>query len=118
MILLFKTYYTERRDVAHLFIFEFTPTIRTLSCFGIVRRTRERNLNINPRLENVLLRISSQMTPEEIEKRSRVQQRGRFSTQAQDKEIVDNIKNETCGVEPLSKTDKDSNSQITIFDFI
>lgn len=92
--------------------------ISPVGCFGIVRRARERNLNINPRLENVLLRISSQMTPEEIEKRSRVQQRGRFSTQTSDREIVDNIKNETCEVEPLNKTDKDSNTQISIFDFI
>lgn len=46
---------------------------------SIVRRKQERNLRINERLEQVLLSISSQMTPEEIEKRSRVQKRGRFS---------------------------------------
>lgn len=54
--------------------------ISPVGCFGIIRRKRERNLKINPRLEEVLLEISSQMSPEEIEKRSRVQKRGRFST--------------------------------------
>ena len=39
-------------------------------CFHIYR---------NPRLEEVLLSISSQMSAEEIEKRSRIQHRGRFS---------------------------------------
>jgi len=53
--------------------------ISPVGCYGIVRRKQERNLNINSRLEEVLLNISSQMTPEEIEKRSRVQKRGRFS---------------------------------------
>lgn len=54
--------------------------ISPVGCFGIVRRKTERNLKINPRLEEVLLSISSEMSPEEIEKRSRVQHRGRFST--------------------------------------
>lgn len=53
--------------------------ISPVGCFGIVRRKRERNLKINPRLEEVLLEISSQMSEEEIEKRSRIQKRGRFS---------------------------------------
>lgn len=53
--------------------------ISPVGCFGIVRRKQERNLRINERLEQVLLSISSQMTSEEIEKRSRVQKRGRFS---------------------------------------
>ncbi len=53
--------------------------ISPVGCCGIIRRTQERNLKINPRLREVLLSISSQMTPEEIEKRSRVQKRGRFS---------------------------------------
>lgn len=53
--------------------------ISPVGCYGIVRRKIERNTKINPRLEEVLLSISSQMTPEEIEKRSRIQQRGRFS---------------------------------------
>ena len=41
--------------------------ISPVGCYGIVRRKQERNLNINSRLEEVLLNISSQMTPEEIE---------------------------------------------------
>lgn len=53
--------------------------ISPVGCYGIVRRKQERSLKINPRLETVLLSISSQMSPEEIEKRSRVQKRGRFS---------------------------------------
>lgn len=51
-----------------------------VGCYGIVRRKIERNLRINPRLEEVLLSISSEMSHEEIEKRSRIQHRGRFST--------------------------------------
>lgn len=58
--------------------------ISPVGCYGIVRRKQERNLRINARLEEVLLNISSQMSPEEIEKRSRVQHRGRFSTPAPD----------------------------------
>lgn len=53
--------------------------ISPVGCYGIIRRKQERNLKINPRLEEVLLSISSQMSPEEIEKRSRIQKRGRFS---------------------------------------
>ena len=53
--------------------------ISPVGCYGIVRRKQERNLSINLRLEEVLLDISSQMTPEEIEKRSRVQKRGKYS---------------------------------------
>lgn len=40
---------------------------------------KERNLKINPRLEEVFLSISSEMSQEEIEKRSMIQHRGRFS---------------------------------------
>ena len=53
--------------------------ISPVGCNGIVRRKQERNLSINLRLEEVLISIASQMSPEEIEKRSRVQKRGRFS---------------------------------------
>jgi len=55
--------------------------ISPVGCFGIVRRKRERNLKMNPRLEEVLLQISSEMSATEIDKRSRIQHRGRFSTQ-------------------------------------
>lgn len=54
--------------------------ISPVGCYGIIRRKQERNLKINPRLEEVLLSISSQMSSKEIEKRSRVQKRGKFST--------------------------------------
>ena len=54
--------------------------ISPTGCFGIVRRSRERNASINLRLEEVLLSISSEWTAEAIEERSRVQRRGRFST--------------------------------------
>lgn len=50
-----------------------------VGCYGIIRRKQERNLNINPRLEEVLMSISSQMSAEEIEKKSHTQKRGRFS---------------------------------------
>jgi len=53
--------------------------ISPVGCYGIIRRKQERNLKINPRLEEVLIEISSQMSPEEIEKKSRIQKRGRFS---------------------------------------
>jgi DNA (cytosine-5)-methyltransferase 1 len=52
--------------------------ISPVGCFGIIRRKRQRNLKINLRLEEVLLNISSKMSPEEIEKRSRIQKRGRI----------------------------------------
>ncbi|MFZ3371662.1 MAG: DNA cytosine methyltransferase, partial [Desulfitobacteriaceae bacterium] len=53
--------------------------ISPVGCYGIVRRKQERSLSINARLEEVLLSIASQMSAEEIDKRSRVQKRGRFS---------------------------------------
>jgi DNA (cytosine-5)-methyltransferase 1 len=48
-------------------------------CQGIIRRKQERKLRINQRLEEVLLEISGKWSAEKIEKRSRVQKRGRFS---------------------------------------
>lgn len=53
--------------------------ISPAGCYGIVRRSQERRLSINSRLKEVLLDISSEWTPETIEKRSRVQKRGRYS---------------------------------------
>lgn len=81
--------------------------ISPVGCFGIVRRKQERNLKINERLEQVLLSISSQMTPEEIEKRSRVQKRGRFS----DVEIV------TSSIF-VEENDAASDGQISLFDIV
>ena len=56
--------------------------ISPAGCYGIVRRSRERKLSINDRLKEVLLDISSEWTFEAIEKRSRVQRRGRYSIDA------------------------------------
>jgi len=56
--------------------------ISPTGCYGIIRRKQERNLKINPRLEEVLLGISSTWSAEDIEKRSRVQKRGKFSEPA------------------------------------
>jgi DNA (cytosine-5)-methyltransferase 1 len=53
--------------------------ISPAGCYGIIRRKQERNLKINPRLEEVLLEISGTWSAEAIEKRSRIQKRGRFS---------------------------------------
>lgn len=53
--------------------------ISPVGCYGIIRRKNERSLKINKRLEEVLLEISSDMCEKEIEKRSRVQKRGRYS---------------------------------------
>lgn len=55
--------------------FYITPT----GCKGILRRKEERNLSINPRLEEILREISSTWSDEKIEKISRRQKRGRFS---------------------------------------
>lgn len=60
--------------------------ISPVGCEGILRRKRERNLRINPRLEEVLASISSEMSYEEIEKKSRVQRRGRFSEEKKEKQ--------------------------------
>lgn len=53
--------------------------ISPVGCEGILRRKRERNLRINPRLEMILASIASEMPYEEIEKKSRIQKRGKYS---------------------------------------
>ena len=50
-----------------------------VGCSGILRRKKERNLKINPELEKILISTASQMSPEDIEKCSRVQKRGKLS---------------------------------------
>lgn len=69
--------------------------ISPVGCYGIVRRKQERDLKINQRLEEVLLSISSQMSPEEIEKRSRIQKRGRFSDLPQ--KVTSDLDNNSTG---------------------
>ncbi|WP_295639081.1 hypothetical protein, partial [uncultured Mailhella sp.] len=61
-----------------------------VGCQGIMRRKQERNLKINARLEEILLKIASTMSAEEIEKRSRVQKRGRFN--AKEKSQITSVK--------------------------
>ena len=58
-------------DVPDIYI---SPT----GCAGIIRRKEERQLNINKRLEEVLKECASTESPEEIEKKSLVQQRGKL----------------------------------------
>ncbi len=53
--------------------------ISPVGCHGILRRKMERSLSINKRLEQVLISISSQMEESEIEKKSRIQKRGKYS---------------------------------------
>ena len=59
--------------------------ISPVGCNGIIRRKQERNLKINTRLEKALLKVASEMTEEEIEKKSRIQKRGKHS---QDKQKI------------------------------
>lgn len=87
--------------------------ISPVGCFGIIRRKRERNLKINARLEEVLLDISSQMTAEEIEKRSRVQKRGRFSDPVEISSNEDGINKTT--VDSTKSTSSES-KQLSLFD--
>lgn len=95
--------------------------ISPVGCYGIVRRKQERNLKINTRLEEVLLSISSQMSSEEIEKRSRIQKRGKFSVP------TDNVKpiSESAADDQSRSENEDTKSlpilftaQMTIFDFL
>ena len=88
--------------------------ISPVGCFGIIRRKRERNLKINSRLEEVLLDISSQMTAEEIEKRSRVQRRGRFSDSI-DSSISEEQNNKI--VNDSNKLKDKEIVQLSLFDF-
>ena len=67
--------------------------ISPTGCFGIVRRSQERKTTINARLREVLLSISSEWSAEAIEERSRIQKRGRFSSNkpnAKTKEVISN----------------------------
>ena len=62
--------------------------ISPVGCRGIVRRKEERKININERLEEVLLKIADEMDEEEIEKRSRIQKRGKYSPPMKETIIV------------------------------
>lgn len=71
--------------------------ISPVGCHGIVRRKIERNASINPRLEKILISISKEMSNEEIEKRSKIQMKGRSSkyynlyTSEQINNVIDSI---------------------------
>lgn len=52
--------------------------ISPVGCQGILRRKKERNISINPRLEEILSEIAAKMPAEEIEKKSLVQRRGKY----------------------------------------
>lgn len=54
--------------------------ISPVGCHGILRRKSERSLRINRHLEKVLIKISSEMSDDEIEKRSLKQRRGKYGT--------------------------------------
>ena len=49
--------------------------ISPVGCYGILRRAKERNAKINLRLKEVLTQISSELSHQEIERKSRVQKR-------------------------------------------
>ena len=54
--------------------------ISPVGCQGMIRRKTERKCRMNLRLEEILRKTASTMSSEEIENKSRVQKRGRFSS--------------------------------------
>ena len=54
--------------------------ISPVGAHGILRRKNERNINMNKRLEEILIHTSSKMHIDEINKVSMVQKRGRIGT--------------------------------------
>lgn len=54
--------------------------ISPVGCQGIIRRSRERKLKLNPRLEKMLYKTAGEMPIDEIEKCSLRQRRGKYST--------------------------------------
>ena len=92
--------------------------ISPVGCYGIVRRKIERNMSINPRLEEVLLRISSQMSPEEIEKRSRIQHRGRFSDNPVNKGADSTTDSPVSDASPLDEDGGHEVAQLSLFEIL
>lgn len=90
--------------------------ISPVGCYGIVRRKIERNTKINARLEEVLLSISSQMSAEEIDKRSRIQHRGRFSDQPFETNAQEDD-NEVSAEGTLNYCNQ-SDGQVSLFDIL
>ena len=62
-----------------------TPDIylSPVGCAGILRRKSERNLSMNPRLEEVLTYCAKTMSKDDIDKKSRIQKRGEFSNKGE-----------------------------------
>lgn len=77
--------------------------ISPVGCKGILRRTEERQKNINPRLKAVLHEISSMWSQEEIEVKSRRQKRGRFSLDLTESALINKIHEEVLEDLPLFK---------------
>ena len=92
--------------------------ISPVGCYGIVRRKIERNMSINPRLEEVLLMISSQMSPEEIERRSRIQHRGRFSDNPVSKEPAPSTSTPVEVSSPPDGNGDHEPAQLSLFDLL
>ena len=103
--------------------------ISPVGCFGIIRRKRERNLKINPRLEKILLGVSSKMSCSEIEKKSRIQHRGKFSSPLPLQEFFETDSEHTLlsyksesiiHKETILTTQnkKDRKKQLTLFDLV
>lgn len=65
-----------------------TIYISPVGCKGILRRSQEKKTNINMRLRLVLERISRELNEEEIERRSRVQKRGKYSVELNEESIA------------------------------
>ena len=53
--------------------------ISPVGCKGILRRSVERGMNVNPRLQRILELVSSQLPEHEIERISRIQPRGAYT---------------------------------------
>ena len=62
----------EKCEYEQLFL---SPT----ACHGILRRAEERDVNMNSRLKEIMTSISTSVSLDEIERRSRIQPRGIYS---------------------------------------
>ena len=95
--------------------------ISPVGCFGILRRKIERNLSINPRLEEILISISSEMSPDEIEKRSRVQHRGKFgehSVFGEDDISTKDTQEKDCSEQRNEDLSSSEIAQLSLFDLM
>ena len=79
--------------------------ISPTACHGILRRSSERGVKMNPRLKEIMYNISQMESIEEIERKSRIQPRGEFSLRAE---------NDTTSKSQINKYNKkaDSDNQV------